>query len=44
VILQACHPRFFATHRYLAYALPVRVEPRAGPAYSLEEALAGPTG
>ena len=26
--LQACHPRFFATHRYLAYALPVRVEPK----------------
>jgi sortase A len=22
VILQACHPRFFATHRYLVYALP----------------------
>ena len=34
VILQACHPRFFATHRYLAYAVPVRVEPRAGPAYT----------
>lgn len=27
VILQACHPRFFASHRYLAYAMPVRVEP-----------------
>ncbi|HVM17798.1 MAG TPA: class E sortase [Gaiellaceae bacterium] len=26
--LQACHPRFFATHRYIAYAKPVRVEPR----------------
>ncbi len=25
--LQACHPRFFATHRYLAYAKPVRVTP-----------------
>ena len=44
VILQACHPRFFATHRYLAYALPVRVEPRAGPAYSLKQALAAPAG
>jgi sortase A len=22
VVLQACHPRFFATHRYLVYALP----------------------
>jgi sortase A len=40
VILQACHPRFFATHRYLAYALPVRVEPRAGPAYSPTQELA----
>jgi sortase A len=44
VILQACHPRFFATHRYLAYALPVRVEPRAGPAYSPAQALAAPAG
>lgn len=26
--LQACHPRFFATHRYIAYADLVRVEPR----------------
>ena len=42
VILQACHPRFFATHRYLAYALPVRVEPRAGPAYSPMQELAAP--
>jgi hypothetical protein len=25
--LQACHPRFFATHRYVAYAVPVRVLP-----------------
>jgi LPXTG-site transpeptidase (sortase) family protein len=32
--LQACHPRFFATHRYIAYALPVRVEPLHGRAYS----------
>jgi len=44
VILQACHPRFFATHRYLAYALPIRVEPRAGPAYSPKQALAAPAG
>jgi sortase A len=27
VELQACHPRFFATHRYIAYARLVRVEP-----------------
>jgi sortase A len=26
--LQACHPRFFATQRYIAYARPVRVTPR----------------
>jgi sortase A len=28
--LQACHPRFFATHRYIAYAVPMRVIPKAG--------------
>ncbi len=33
LILQACHPRFFASHRYLAYAKAVRVAPRHGPAY-----------
>jgi sortase A len=27
--LQACHPRFFATQRYIAYAKPVRVTPSA---------------
>jgi sortase A len=36
--LQACHPRFFATHRYLAYARLVRVQPRTGPAYSVDHA------
>jgi sortase A len=30
LILQACHPRFFASHRYLAYARPVRVLPVGG--------------
>jgi len=41
--LQACHPRFFASHRYIAYARLVRVEPRAGPAYSVASAsLAAP--
>jgi sortase A len=25
LVLQACHPRFFASHRYLVYAKPVRV-------------------
>jgi len=33
VALQACHPRFFATHRYIAYALPSRVLPRVGWSY-----------
>ena len=28
--LQACHPRFFATHRYIVYAHLVSVEPRRG--------------
>jgi sortase A len=28
--LQACHPRFFATHRYLVYGRLVAVEPRRG--------------
>ena len=26
--LQACHPRFFASHRYIVYATPVRVTRR----------------
>jgi sortase A len=30
LILQACHPRFFASHRYLVYAKPVAVTPRGG--------------
>ena len=28
--LQACHPRFFATHRYIVYAHLVAVDPRRG--------------
>jgi sortase A len=32
--LQACHPRFFASERYIAYARPVRVLPRGAPAYT----------
>jgi sortase A len=28
LVLQACHPRFFASHRYLVYAQPVTVERR----------------
>jgi len=30
LVLQACHPRFFASERYIVYAKPVRVTPRAG--------------
>ena len=33
VELQACHPRFFASHRYVVYARLVRVEPRGGAAF-----------
>lgn len=33
VELQACHPRFFASQRYIAYARLVRVEPRGGSAF-----------
>jgi sortase A len=34
VALQACHPRFFATQRYIVYAKPVRVTPRNGRPYT----------
>jgi sortase A len=30
VELQACHPRFFASHRYIVYARLMRIEPRGG--------------
>ena len=33
--LQACHPRFFATHRFIAYARLVRVEPRGAPPFTV---------
>jgi sortase A len=32
--LQACHPRFFASHRYIAYARLIRVEPRGAAPYA----------
>ncbi len=32
--LQACHPRFFASHRYIVYAKLVSIEPRNAPAFS----------
>jgi sortase A len=38
--LQACHPRFFATHRYIVYALPVRVAPARGRPYDPRRAVA----
>jgi sortase A len=38
--LQACHPRFFASHRYIAYARLVRVEPRGGTPFDLVAANA----
>ena len=41
--LQACHPRFFASHRYIAYAKLVRVEPRGGTPFDLA-AAAQPSG
>jgi len=33
VELQACHPRFFASQRYIVYARLLRVEPRGGAAF-----------
>ena len=33
VALQACHPRFFASQRYIVYAKPVRVTPTNGSPY-----------
>jgi sortase A len=33
--LQACHPRFFATHRYIVYATLVSVQPRGGTPYAV---------
>jgi sortase A len=33
VALQACHPRFFATHRYIVWATPVSVTLRDGHSY-----------
>jgi sortase A len=38
--LQACHPRFFATHRYIAYAKLVSVHMRGAPAGVSATALA----
>ena len=38
VELQACHPRFFASHRYIAYAKLLRVEPHGAKPYELAQA------
>ena len=35
VVLQACHPRFFATHRYLVYGRLVHVTPTRGQPFEL---------
>jgi sortase A len=37
VALQACHPRFFATQRYIAWAKPVRVKPVKGRPYTPQD-------
>lgn len=37
--LQACHPRFFASHRYIAYAKPLRVTARGSDTPSPLQAL-----
>ena len=38
--LQACHPRFFASHSYIVYAQPVELVPRGGPSYRLAPGVA----
>jgi sortase A len=38
--LQACHPRFFATHRYIVFARLVSVQPRDGRAYTVRQLAA----
>jgi sortase A len=35
IALQACHPRFFASERYIVYARPVSVKPRGSTAYAV---------
>jgi sortase A len=37
IALQACHPRFFATQRYIVYAVLVHVVPRGGKPYDVRE-------
>jgi LPXTG-site transpeptidase (sortase) family protein len=40
--LQACHPRFFATHRYIVYAKLVSVSPRGGSPFEVTAVAAAP--
>jgi sortase A len=40
--LQACHPRFFATHRYIVYAKLVSVSPRGGTPFAVTALAAAP--
>ena len=40
--LQACHPRFFATHRYIVDAHLVAVAPRGGRPFTLASANHAP--
>jgi sortase A len=42
--LQACHPRFFATHRYIVYASLVSVQPRGMAPYQVEAAAVSISG
>jgi sortase A len=42
--LQACHPRFFASHRYIVYARLTAVAPRSGEPYTVEAAGASASG
>jgi sortase A len=39
--LQACHPRFFATHRYIVYAKLASVSPRGGTPYTATATATG---
>jgi sortase A len=42
--LQACHPRFFASHRYIVYARLIRVAPRGAKPYELAPIAAQASG
>lgn len=44
VELQACHPRFFASHRYIVYARLIRVEPRGRKPFDLTASTAQASG